>query len=85
MAWAIHESKGHGPGAAARGRGSTNVGRIPDEEPRFQDISRKLYNELRPLEFVFERPKLNWIPGENAQRNLEERSAKVRGRGVGGC
>ena len=58
MAWAIHELKGHGI-AAARGRGSTNVGRIPDEEPRFQDISRKLYNELRLLEFVFERPKLN--------------------------
>ena len=55
MAWAIHEL-GHGR-AAARGRGSTNVGQISDEE--LQNISLKLYHEMRPLEFVFERPKLN--------------------------
>ena len=56
MAWAIHELKGHGR-AAARGRGLANVGRISVEE--LQNISRKLYHELRPLELVFERPKLN--------------------------
>ena len=56
MAWAIHKLKGHGR-AAARGGGSTNVGRISDEE--LQKISQKLYHELRPLEFVFQRPKLN--------------------------
>ena len=41
MAWAFHESKSHGR-AAARGRGSTDVGGISDDGPQLQNRDKDL-------------------------------------------
>ena len=63
----IHESKGHGkPPAEVEGRPTLDKSLMKSLSFRTGDkISRKLHHRLRPLESVFERPRLNGIHGAN--------------------